>query len=33
LYVLVAAGDPVSVNFLYSRYNIQEIDAWLHPAP
>jgi hypothetical protein len=33
LYVLVAAGDPVSVNFLHSRYNVQEIDAWLHPEP
>lgn len=31
LYILVAAGDPLSVNLLHSRYNVQEIDAWLHP--
>jgi hypothetical protein len=33
LYIMVAAADPATVNLLRSRYNVQEIDAWLHPEP
>jgi hypothetical protein len=33
LYMLVAAGDPASVDLLRSRYNVHQIDSWLHPVP
>jgi hypothetical protein len=33
LYILVAATDPASVELLRSRYNVHEINAWLHPDP
>jgi hypothetical protein len=31
LFVVVAAADPATLDLLRSRYNVQEIDAWLQP--
>jgi hypothetical protein len=33
LYIMVAVGDPATVDLLRSRYRVQEIDSWLSPTP
>lgn len=33
LFILVAAGDPATVDLLRSRYRLQKIYSWLNPRP
>jgi hypothetical protein len=33
LFILVAAGDPATVDLLRSRYRVQKIYSWLNPTP